>query len=79
MEVIFNKIRSRVEITYDPVFIWSSDYVITNNKNLHGLNRKLLTKLSTFKILDTVIIIQKNKTRYLIILFQIKQFAHISN
>lgn len=35
--------------------------------------------MPTIRILDTVVVVQKNKTRHLINWLQIQQFAHINN
>lgn len=47
--------------------------------NIHILNKRVAIILPISGLLDSVVVIQRNKTRHLINLVQIKQFARANN
>lgn len=47
--------------------------------DINTLNQRIVREVLTSDALDTVIVMQKNKTRYLINCLQIENFAHVNN
>lgn len=50
-----------------------------NIKDVYILNKRVATKLPIFGLLATIVVVQKNKTRYLINQLQIKRFTRANN